>query len=200
MLDVQVIDRPAAAAAVLEPVRARILAELVVPGSASSVATALGESRQRVNYHLRALERHGLVRRVGSRQRRGLTEQLLEATARAYVLSPTPPGGPVPDPARSDRLSAQYAIALAARLLREVAELARRADEARRPLATLALDADIRFASAADRAAFTAELTAAVRALTARYHDEDAPGGRWHRLLVAAHPRPATAPAPAEEA
>ncbi len=45
--------------------------------------------------------------------------------------------------------------------------------------------------NAADRAAFTAELATAVQALAARYHDESAPNGRWHRLVVAAHPRPA---------
>ena len=28
-------------------------------------------------------------------------------------------------------------------------------------------------------------------ALVARYHDESAPRGRWHRLVIAAHPSPA---------
>jgi hypothetical protein len=44
----------------------------------------------------------------------------------------------------------------------EVAEVAHRAEKARRPLATLAIDTEIRFASAADRAAFTAELSGVV--------------------------------------
>ena len=52
----------------------------------------------------------------------------------------------------------------------------------------------MRFASAEDRAAFTAELADAVTTLTARYHDEAAPSGRWHRLVVLAHPRPAATP------
>jgi DNA-binding transcriptional ArsR family regulator len=190
--DVEVIVEPARVAAALDPVRARILAALAEPGSATTVALALGQPRQKINYHLRALEEHGLVEFVEERPRRGLTERVVVASARSYVVSPAVMGTSAPDPGRRDRLSADYLIALAARLVREVADLARRAEQSGRPLATLALDADIRFASAAERAAFTAELTRTVTDLAARYHDETAPGGRWHRLVIAAHPRPAT--------
>ena len=190
MLDLEVIDDPAAATAVLDPIRARVLATLLEPGSATTVAAAIGETRQKVNYHLRTLEGHGLVRFVGERQRRGLTERFVEASARAYVVAPTPPGGMHADPDRTDRLSSRYLIALAARAVREVADLARRADAAEQPLATLAIDTEIRFASAADRAAFTADLTEAVAALASRYHDETTVGGRLHRVIVAAHPSP----------
>ena len=94
------------------------------------------------------------------------------------------------DPDGTDRLSSRYLIAVAARMVREVAELARRADGAGQALATLSVDTEIRFASAEDRAAFTNELTAAIVSLAGRYHDETVQGGRWHRLIVAAHPRP----------
>ncbi|MFZ0159405.1 MAG: helix-turn-helix domain-containing protein [Kineosporiaceae bacterium] len=200
MLDLEVIDAPATAVAALDPMRAKILATLAEPGSATTVARALGLPRQKVNYHLRALESHHLVRLVEERPRRGLTERVVVATARAYVLSPTALGENAADPSRTDRLSSRYLIAVAARMVREVADLARRADAARKPLATLAIDTEIRFASAGDRAAFTTELTRAVTTLAARYHDERAPGGRWHRLIVAAHPLPPTTPPPVQEA
>ena len=112
------------------------------------------------------------------------------ASARAYVLSPDVLGDRAVDPLDTDRLSSNYVIALAARVVREVAALARRADAAGKPLATLALDTEIRFASAADRADFTRDLSAAVTALAAQYHDEQAPQGRWHRVVTLAHPRP----------
>ncbi|HEU5485107.1 MAG TPA: hypothetical protein VFU98_09385, partial [Microlunatus sp.] len=70
------------------------------------------------------------------------------------------------------------------------AGLVRAADRAGRPLPTLSVDTDVRFGSAADRASFTVELADSVRALAARYHDETAADGRWHRLVVAAYPRP----------
>ncbi|MEP7112037.1 MAG: helix-turn-helix domain-containing protein [Ilumatobacteraceae bacterium] len=194
MLDVDVIEDPAAAMAALDPVRASILALLAEPGSSTTVATALGLPRQQVNYHLRTLEHHNLVRMVEERPKRGLTERVMLATARAYVVSPSTLGENAADPARTDRLSSRYLIAIAARMVGEVADLARRADKARKPLATLAIDSEIRFASAADRAAFTAELTAAVTELAAKYHDEQANRGRWHRVVVAAHPIARTPP------
>ena len=79
-------------------------------------------------------------------------------------------------------------------MVREVFELARGAERAGQELPSLTIDADIRFRSAAERAAFTEELANGVADLVARYHDEQAPRGRWHRLVVAAHPRPEHAP------
>lgn len=190
MLDVEVIDDPDVAQAVLEPVRAKVLAALAEPGSATTVATAIGESRQKVNYHLRTLESHGLVHLVEERPRRGLTERVMVASARSYAVSPAVLGDSAADPRLTDRLSAQYLIALAARVISEVGELARQARSAERTLATLTIDTEIRFASAGERAAFTSELSATITSLAARYHDETATGGRWHRLIVAAHPRP----------
>jgi predicted ArsR family transcriptional regulator len=194
VLDVDVIDDPAAAMAALDPVRANILAILAEPGSSTTVAVELGLPRQQVNYHLRTLERHNLVRVVEERPKRGLTERVMLATARTYVVSPSTLGANAADPARTDRLSTRYLIAVAARMVGEVADLARAAAEARKPLATLAIDSEIRFASAADRAAFTAELTTTVTTLAAKYHDEHATRGRWHRVVVAAHPIPRNTP------
>ena len=188
MLDVEVISDPVTAAAALDPTRLRILAALAEPGSASAVAAALGMPRQLVNYHLRTLESLGLVHLVQERPRRGLTERVMEATARAYIDSPAALSETAADPARADRLSSRYLIALAARMVREVADLARDAGESGKPLATLAIDTEIRFGSAASRAAFGADLANLVTALAAKYHDERATGGRWHRLIVAAHP------------
>jgi DNA-binding transcriptional ArsR family regulator len=191
MLDLEVLDDPSVASVALDPSRSRILATLSTPGSATTVAAELGLARQNVNYHLRTLEDHGLVELVEERPRRGLTERIVQATARSYLISPVALGASAADPSRTDRLSMRYLIAVAARIIREVAELARRADAAGQPLATLSIDTEIRFASAADRAAFTADLSHAVTSLAARYHDEQSTGGRWHRLVVAAHPRPA---------
>jgi predicted ArsR family transcriptional regulator len=191
VLDVEVIDDPAAAAVALEPVRSRLLAELSEPASAATLAARLGIARQKVNYHLRALESHRLVRVAETRQWGGLTERLLVATADSYVVSPKALGPAATDPERDvDRLSASYLVALAARVVREVGDLMRRARVADRRLPTLSIDAEIRFRSAADRAAFSHDLAEAVTTLAARYHDPAAPGGRAHRLVVMAHPLP----------
>jgi DNA-binding transcriptional ArsR family regulator len=189
MLDVAVIEDAAAAEASLDPVRARLLSALAEPGSATALAPRAGLSRQQANYHLRALERHGLVELVEERRKGNCTERVLRATAASFVISPAALADVAPDPGRSpDQLSARWLLALAARLVREVGELITRASAARKPLATFAIDSEVRFASAADRAAFAAELADAVTGLVGKYHDETAKGGRKHRLLVAVHP------------
>src|SRR4051794_16462786 len=189
--DIEVIEKSAAAVVALDPVRARMLAELAEPQSATTLAGRLGLTRQKVNYHLRLLEQHGLVRPVEERRWGGLTERFLVATAASYVVSPGALGAAAVDPARaSDRLSARYLIALGARIVREVADLVRRADAAGQRLPTLSIDTELRFRSPADRDAFTGDLAAAVNDLVARYSDEAAEDGRSYRLVVAAHPLP----------
>src|SRR5687767_1976001 len=98
MLDVEVIEDPAAAAVALEPVRSRLLAELAQPASAAALAARLGIARQKVNSHLRALEARQLVRVADTRQWGGLTERLLVATAASYVVSPRALGPAAADP------------------------------------------------------------------------------------------------------
>ena len=191
MLHIQVIDDPAAAAVALEPMRSRLLSELAAPASAATLATRVGLARQKVNYHLRALEAHGLVRLAQKRKWGGLTERLLVATAASYVVSPGALGPAAVDPDREvDRLSASFLIALGARVVREVGDLVRRAHASGKRLATMAVDTEVRFRSPAARAAFSAELTEAITTLVSKYHDESAPGGRAHRLVVVAHALP----------
>jgi predicted ArsR family transcriptional regulator len=186
--DVDVIEDPAAAVVALDPVRSRLLAELREPASAGALAARVGITRQKVNYHLHALEAHGLLELAEVRKHGGITERVLRATAASYVISPAAVAQAGADPEQTrDRLSAGYLVALAARVVREVGSLARRADAAGKRLPTMAIDTEIGFRSAEDRAAFAEELTAAVLELAARYHHDD---GRPHRLVVAAHPRP----------
>lgn len=192
MRGIEVIEDPGAAAVALDPIRSELLARLAEePASAAALAARVGLARQKVNYHLRTLEAHGLVELAEIRMRGGIAERVLQATAASFVVSPAAiaEGGARPERI-ADRLSARYLIALAGRVVHEVGALARKADAVGRRLPTLAVDTEIRFRSADDRAAFTEDLTAAVLDLAARYHHDD---GRPHRLVVVAHPRPADA-------
>ncbi|NUR57993.1 MAG: helix-turn-helix transcriptional regulator [Catenulispora sp.] len=191
MLDIAVIEEPAAAEASLDPMRSRILAALAEPGSAAMLAARLGTPRQKVNYHLKELERHGLVELAEERRKGNVTERVFRATAASYVISPSALAAVSPDPARApDQLSARWLLALGARLVQEVGALLTGATRAQRRVATFAVDAQVRFASAADRAAFVEELTQTVGDLVGRYHDEGAAGGRAHRLVVGLHQIP----------
>ncbi|MEU8251937.1 helix-turn-helix domain-containing protein [Nonomuraea sp. NPDC048916] len=189
MQDIAVIENPAAAEISLDPIRARLLAELSEPGSATMLAAKLGLPRQKVNYHLKTLEAHGLVEMIEERRKGNVNERIMRATAASYVISPIALASVEPDPSRSpDQLSASWLLAVAARLVRDVGALITRAAQARKRVATFAIDGEVRFASAADRAAFAEELTEAVTALVSKYHDESAEHGRDHRIVVAVHP------------
>jgi DNA-binding transcriptional ArsR family regulator len=188
------------AAALLDPVRQRLLAELRQPDSATGLSRRLRLPRQRLNYHLRVLESAGLVELVEERRKGNCLERVVRATARAFVISPEALGPlGVSADAASDRLSSAYLIAAAGRTIREVGALEERARQEQKRLATLTLDSEVRFASAESRAAFAEELAAAVARLSAKYHDERAPGGRRFRLLAAVHPA-GPEPAPAQRA
>ncbi|MEU5727107.1 helix-turn-helix domain-containing protein [Micromonospora sp. NPDC047738] len=189
MFDIAVIEDPAAAEASLDPMRARLLAALAEPASATMLAARVGLPRQKVNYHLRALEQHGLIELVEERRKGNVTERVMQATAASYVISPAALAAVRPNPSDApDRLSARWLLAVAARLVQDVGALITGADRAKKRVATFAIDATVRFASARDRAAFAEELAATVSALVSRYHDENAPGGREHRVVLALHP------------
>jgi DNA-binding transcriptional ArsR family regulator len=191
MRELDVIESPAAAALILEPIKSRILAELGEPASAATVAQRVGLPRQKVGYHLRALEAQHLVEPSDERRWGGITERLMVASARSYVVSPAALGSIAADPERNaDRMSASYLIALAARIVKEVGALWRAAHNSEKRLATLSIDTVIRFKSPTDRAAFTNELSNAITALVARYHDDKAPRGRPHRVVIASYPAP----------
>lgn len=189
MLDIAVIDNAAAAEASLDPMRARLLAALREPASAAGVAAKLGLPRQKVNYHLRNLESHGLLELVAERKRGNVTERVLGATAASYVISPSAMAAVAPDPARSpNRLSARWMLAVAARLVNDVGALITDADRTNKRLATYALDGELTFATASDKAAFIEELTDSVGHLVHKYHSGEGSDEHQHRLVVALHP------------
>lgn len=187
MDDVRVLDDAGAVELALDPIRAAILDALTEPASAATVATAIGSTRQKVNYHLKALEAHGLVELSEERAWGGITERLVCRSARHLVVAPDVLESTALEPEEvADRLSASYLIAVNARTVSEVGAIARSATPGTR-LPTLTVDTVVGFASPDDRAAFAADLQSAVAALVARYHHDD---GRPHRLTISSYPRP----------
>ena len=185
--DVRVLADAAAVEVALDPIRAAILDALDEPGSATTVAAAVGSTRQKVNYHLKALEAHGLVELAEERRWGGITERVVRRSARHLMVAPEVVQGAVVDPNEvADRLSAAYLIAVNARTVSEVGAIAGRAATGTR-VPTLTVDTVIGFSSPEDRAAFATELQSAVAALVARYHHDE---GRPHRLTISSYPRP----------
>ena len=95
--------------------------------------------RQKVNYHLKELERHGLVELAEERRKGNVTERVYRAIAASYVISPSVLAAVSPDPSRSpDQLSAHWLLALGSRLAQEVGTLLTSVSRAERRVATSA--------------------------------------------------------------
>ena len=187
----EVIRRADHAAVLMDPTRQRLLAHLATPDSASGLARKLRLPRQRLNYHLRALERLGLVELVEERKKGNCVERVVQSSARAFVISPEALGAiGLPPEETPDRFSAAYLIAAAGRAIQETASLQARARREKKSIATFTVQGEIRFANAHTRAAFAEELADAIASLTAKYHDDKTPGGRGFRFLAAIHPTP----------
>lgn len=186
---IHLVERPRGAAALLHPLRRRLLESLREPDSASGLSRRLGLPRQKINYHLRTLESAKLVELVEERRKGNCTERIVRARARSYLISPAALGGLTADPDQiEDRFSASYLLAVAGRAIADLTELQPRAVAAGKKLPTLTIQTEIRFATPAARKEFSEELAAAIARLVARHHDEKAPGGRRFRFFVGAYP------------
>ncbi len=168
------------------PLRAQVLEALREPASAATVARRVGQSRQKVNYHLKELERAGLVRQTGERRAGNFIETLYEAVARNFIISP---GVAWSDPKRMQALRDQHSLGalvlLGERLQRDAVSLLDRAAFGGEEIASASVAAEARFASEEDRAAFLQEYLESTARLLERY---GAKTGAPYRVVLAAYP------------
>jgi DNA-binding transcriptional ArsR family regulator len=187
------LDDPQRVALLMHPLRRRILEEAAAEAvSATAVARRVGETRQKVNYHLRALADAALLEPAGERPRRGVMEKLYRASARAYTLSPEVMGGLTPSADQfRDAFSAGTLLALAGRMQDEVVRSAQQAEAQGKRVASLSIEAEVRFDSAAQQAEFARALTQAVADVVARFTTPaSAARGRRYRVVAGAYPIP----------
>lgn len=197
---VALLDRPDRLRLALSPIRRQLLERLRQPASATELAVEMALGRQRLNYHLRELEKAGLVHLVETRQRRGFVERVLAARAGVFVVDPAVMGtratGAI-SAAAQDRFSAEHLIDAAGAVVRHVARMRARAEQEGTRLLTFAIDTEIAFATPADLERFTTALAAFVARAAAKVR---APaGGRRYRILLGGHPAPGTeSPSPGD--
>ncbi|MBD3348828.1 MAG: helix-turn-helix domain-containing protein, partial [Candidatus Eisenbacteria bacterium] len=85
--DVAVVHEDAQVRALSNPERVKILAELVDrPATAKQLAEWLGATRGRVHYHVKELEKAGLVEIVARLENRGAVEKYYRAVARNFYV------------------------------------------------------------------------------------------------------------------
>lgn len=174
---------------VVSPIRLKLLRALKAPGSAASLAVTLDMPRQKVGYHLRALEAAGLVVLVEERARRGFTERLFVASADALVVDPAIlQDGPPDEITIQDRHAAEHLVGAASRMVRDVTRMRAAAAAEGARLLTFTLESQVAFATPQAMEAFTQDLARALADLVAAYDTPD--GGRPYSLTLGGHPTP----------
>lgn len=185
---VEVLEDPGVVQVVSHPVRLRVLAALNPPASAAAVARAIGQSRQNANYHLKELERVGLVARTGERRVGNFVETLYRATARTILVSPRMTlGGPERARALAVQLSLEQLVILSERLSQDAVWLLDCAAFDGQTIPSASVEVEVQLRDEDDRQAFLNDYVAAVAALAKKYARR---GGETYRIVLAAYPRP----------
>ncbi|MBD3402680.1 helix-turn-helix domain-containing protein [candidate division GN15 bacterium] len=187
-MSLEIVEEPTRAATLLEPNRLRLIRELGDGASATELARRLHMPRQRVNYHLRQLEEAGLITLTETRQKGNCTERILRPSAERFVISPAALGEVGADlPPSRERFSWSYLVSVAARAIRDLAILRRRADKAGKKVATLTLETEITLSSATAQRQFAEELSEAFARIAARYNRPTATFGRKFRVFAGSY-------------
>ena len=180
------VEEPEGLAALANPIRVQILEALRSPASAAATARVVGQPRQNVSYHVKELERVGLVRRVGERRTGNFIEVLYESVAGTFVVSPRATwGGPRRASAMADQASLESLVLLGERLQQDAVALLDRAAFDGEEIPSAAVTAEVGFATEDDRKAFLDEYLKNLGPLLRRYGREH---GAPYRVALAVYP------------
>jgi len=179
MRDVLYLDRIEQAETLLKPQRIEVLRQLAQPRSCTEVATQLGQTPQRVYYHVKRLVEAGAVTQVSERRVRGIHEGIYQASARAYWLSPRLVGR-IGLRASRDALSLGYLLDLMEEVQADVAAIDRTASD----LPSIGVSGHIRVRPE-QRQEFLADLRTTLQDLFTRYGGAE---GDAFKLAVACYP------------
>lgn len=179
MRDVLYLEEIEQAETLLKPQRIEVLRHLAEPATCTEVAGRLGQTPQRVYYHVKKLAEAGLVELVSERKVRGVHEGIYQASARAYWLSPRLVGR-LGLTRRGDELNLGYLLDLMEEVQEDIAAL----DRTRPELPSVGVSGVIHLPTER-RQEFLAELQTVLQDLFGRYGGTE---GDAFKLVVACYP------------
>ncbi|WP_232700140.1 winged helix-turn-helix domain-containing protein [Brevibacillus daliensis] len=200
-VDTYLVTMPEQAVVLLHPLRATMLNHLLTPASATEVAKAMNETPQKMNYHLKTLEKSGLVKRVGTRQVRNLVEVMYQAIAKSFMLAETLGMRDETVQKLKDQGSLAFVVATADQMKREAMQLLEQADSEHVPSATLS--GEVTLATEEERARFVEEYVQLLQGLMKKYdvqtpdknkqdfnHSKPAENQQAYQVRIAIYPKP----------
>lgn len=193
MQDVFYVEDLEQAITLLKPIRIELLKRMDEPRTCPELATAFGETAQSVYYHIKALEKAGLVQKVEERRVRGAVEGHYQAAARSYWLAPHLVGRIGGKAMTRDQISLRVLLDLAEEMHEDIGHLAHHS-EAGRDVPSLSLSAHIHLPNGARRAEFLAEVRTLFEQLARKYgtpeDDVAITDDAGFRLILVCYPKP----------
>ena len=180
MRDVLFLEQIDQAEALLKPQPIEVLRQLAEPRTCTEVALRLGQTPQRVYYHVKRLVDVGLVDQVSERKVRGIHEGIYQASARSYWVSPRLVGR-IGLRKVQDELSLGYLLDLMEDVQADIAALDRTAPE----LPSVGVSGEIRVLPE-HRQEFLNDLQRVLQDLFTRYGGAE---GDAFKLAVACYPK-----------
>ena len=188
--DVLMVDSVDQAAVMLKPLRIAMLCEMGEPRSCPELARTFGETPQKMYYHVKMLERAGLVDRSGERLVNGITEGFYRARAESYWLSPGLVRRLGGKQTVQDQTSLQMLAGHAEEMIEDVARLAERSASGEH-VPSASLGVEIALPDVERRGEFLEELRATFEAIAKKYtSDGNAETGEVFRFTLACYPKP----------
>lgn len=185
------IDTIEQAETLLKPQRIELLKSLEMPHTCPELAEQFGRSPQQIYYHIKALEKAGLVEKVAERRVRGTVEGHYQAAARTYWLAPKLVGQVGSERQAQDQMSLRFLLSLAQEIHEDIGRLGHQSALGK-DVPSLGLSANIYLPDGRRRAAFLQEVQQTFQALAQKYglpEDDvsDEPGSEF-RLVLACYP------------
>lgn len=193
MQDVFYIEGLDQAAELLKPIRIEMLKRMGAPRTCPELAEFFHESPQKIYYHMKALEKVGLVEKVEERRVRGVVEGYYRAKARSYWLAPKLVGQIGGTGATQDQTSLRFLLTLAEELHDDIGHLGHDS-EAGEEVPSLGLSAYIYLPEGERRADFLEDVQSLFQKLARKYglspdHQPGDTEGSNFRLILACYPK-----------
>lgn len=185
MQDVLYIDDLERAGALLKPLRVQLLRLLSEPHSLAELSERVGQTPQKLHYHVKTLEGAGLVRQVDARRVNARVEAVYQATARSYWLAPQIVGLAGGQQRASDDLSLGFLLGLAEEMHTQLGKLGQTA--LLQDVPSLGLDLHVHL-PAERREAFASEVQDMFQTIARKYGIQDDTQGETFRVILACYP------------
>lgn len=198
MQEVLYIEDVDQAAALLKPQRIEMLKLMDQPRTCLELGKIFGETPQKINYHIKALQNAGLVEQVGERRVRGTVEGSYQARARSYWLASDLVGQIGGAAIAQDQASLRHLLSLTEEMRDDIGHLAQQVG---REIQSLGLSLHVELDDVSRRAEFMADVQHMAQILAYKYGatagddnngdaDGDAqPSKPRFRLVLACYPK-----------